>query len=96
METPLQKKSSVHRLAIAFWISMAGFVLCVITPFCFGMGYGWVESQRVQPTPNPVYYAAVLEDIHHVRFWMMPLLGGLFLLIAITTFLLWRDAKRFT
>ena len=95
METSPRKKRLVRHLAIALGISFAGFACCAITLFRVGEHRGWIESQRVHPTLNPVYYAAALDMVHDSWFWVIPLLGALFLLIAITVCLLWRDAKNF-
>jgi hypothetical protein len=93
-ELPKKKQSVRLAIALAFGISAAGFVVCVVVLFLFGEHYGWVESQRVHPTPNPVYYVGVLDLVHYSCFWVIPWLAGLFLLIAIMVCWLWRVCKK--
>ena len=94
MEPSPQKKKLVRHLSIAFYASFTGVVLCIAGLVVFGEHYGWVELQRVHPTPNPVFYAGALELVHYACFLIIPVLGVLFLLTTIFIWLLWRDSKR--
>jgi RsiW-degrading membrane proteinase PrsW (M82 family) len=95
MEPSPQKKKLVRHLSLALYASYSGIVLCIAGLAAFGDDYRWVESQRVHPTLNPVFYAGAVESLHSAYFLIIPLLGVLFLLTTIFIWLVWRDSKKF-